>query len=61
MVTREVREWIMVADLFSTEPKQREVRYGSMLSKKSFRGTKRFFLKPLMRFVRRDVIDHVVS
>ena len=32
-----------------------------MLSKKSFRGTKRNFLKPLMRFVRRDARDHIVS
>jgi hypothetical protein len=28
---------------------------------KVFTGNKRIFLKPLMRFVRRDVRDHIVS
>jgi hypothetical protein len=32
-----------------------------MLSKKSFGGNKRNFLKLLMRFVRSDVRDHIVS
>jgi hypothetical protein len=32
-----------------------------MLSKKSFGGNKRNFLKLLMRFVRNDVRDHVAS
>src|SRR6516225_5714609 len=32
-----------------------------MLSKKSFWGNKRNFLKLLMRFVRSDVRDHIVS
>ena len=32
-----------------------------MLSKKSFRGNKRNFLKLLMRFVRSDVRDHIAS
>jgi hypothetical protein len=36
-------------------------RNGSMLSKKSFGGNKRNFLKLLMRFVRSDVRDHIVS
>jgi len=37
------------------------VRVGSMLSKKSFGGNKRNFLKLLMRFVRSDVRDHIAS
>jgi len=32
-----------------------------MLSKKSFGGNKRNFLKLLMRFVRSDVRDHIAS
>jgi len=36
-------------------------RVGSMLSKKSFWSNRLNFLKPLMRFVRRDVRDHIVS
>jgi len=40
---------------------QGDVRSGSMLSKKSFGGNKRNFLKLLMRFVRSDVRDHIAS
>jgi len=43
------------------KPKQREVRSGSILLKKSFGGGGRNFLEPLMRFVRSDVRDHVAS
>jgi hypothetical protein len=35
--------------------------FGPMLSKKSFWGNKRNFLKLMMRFVRSDVRDHIVS
>ena len=35
--------------------------FDPMLSKKSFWGNRLNFLKPLMRFVRRDVRDHIVS
>src|SRR6266487_252566 len=38
-----------------------DFRDGSMLSKKSFGGNKRNFLKLLMRFVRSDVRDHIAS
>ena len=37
------------------------VRVRSMLSKKSFGGDKRNFLKLLMHFVRSDVRDHIAS
>ena len=40
---------------------RKKVGFGSMLSKKSFGGNKRNFLKLLMRFVRSDVRDHIVS
>src|SRR5271167_2750800 len=38
-----------------------EVRFGSILLKKSFGGRGRNFLEPLMRFVRSDVRGHVAS
>jgi len=37
------------------------VRFGSILLKKSFGGGERNFPEPLMRFVRNDVRDHLVS
>jgi len=40
---------------------RKKVGFGSMLSKKSLGGNKRNFLKLLMRFVRSDVRDHIVS
>jgi len=40
---------------------RKKVGFGSMLSKKSFGGNKRNFLKLLMRFARSDVRDHIVS
>jgi hypothetical protein len=45
----------------ATRRSYRRVRFGSMLSKKSFGGNKRNFLKLLMRFVRSDVRVHIAS
>ena len=43
------------------KPVAADIRVGSMLSKKSFGGSKRNFLKRLMRCVRSNVRDHIVS
>jgi hypothetical protein len=39
----------------------RDVRFVPILLQKSFWGGERKFLEPLMRFVRDDVRDHIVS